>query len=274
MWIKLWALIGLACLFGPREILAQRQLANYYGGQYRVYVLKHQGMAFKCFDFNLDGARIELAYLGEKAGTRLSDWQRRRGEPLCYLAAGFARDYESGQPLGASVERGKVINRQFDPKMDGLMCISSPARRGGSDVEVLTAAHGFKQKQTELIRKMVKIRGSLLQTQLLYAKGTDLKPGPKKYGKKASRRFLAICKDRHGNTHHVILDLVQASHLNDAAQKSLEALKRQFAEVEYLFNQDTGAHNVMAAFDPKGKVIHRGPVELVYATQLLIYYRP
>ncbi|MEM9986843.1 MAG: hypothetical protein AAF804_17250, partial [Bacteroidota bacterium] len=224
MWIKIWVWIGLACLFGPVEMMAQQQLASYYGGQYRVYVLTHQGMAFKCFDFDLDGGRIELAYLGQAAGTRLAEWQKRKGEPLCYLAAGFARDYESGQPLGASIEQGKVINRQFDPKMDGLMCISSSGRRARSEVEVMTTAHGYKQIQSELIRKMVKARGSLLQTQLLYAQGTEFKPGPRKYGKKASRRFLAICKDQQGNTHHVIMDLVKASHLNDAAQKSLAAL--------------------------------------------------
>ena len=97
--------------------------------------------------------------------------------------------------------------------------------------------------------------------------------GEPKFGKRASRRFLAVCEDRSGQVHHLVLNLVASTHLNDAAQKALHALQSRGFTVHYLLNQDTGSRNIMAAFEEGGKELYAAPVKLAEATQLLVYYR-
>lgn len=287
MWIKesKWSrsscfLLLIFCLeiFPSSELKAQKRPTIYYSGAYQVYSLKKQGMHFKMFDFKVSNSAVKAIYFGKNGKQRYDNWVRQsRKRVLCYFAVGFAKDFENGNPpLGLCVDQGYILNRSLDSKMDGLVSISADGKLSAIDVDSERVYGQYNLRNSSekaaYLSKISRSKTSIFQTQLMYTSSVGKKVGELKYGKRASRRFLAICKDQSGNIHHIIVDLIESVHLNHAALKARLALEEEGYEVQYLLNQDTGARNIMMAFDTRGKRTYSAPVDISKATQLLVYY--
>ena len=92
------------------------------------------------------------------------------------------------------------------------------------------------------------------------------------YGKKAERRFLAICM-RKGVVHHIVIDHPDSDYLNRSAQKIISYLKDEKGyDIYGLFNLDTGGKNIMCAYDDQGEELSKSEMEVNKATNLLVYY--
>lgn len=256
----------------------QKRPIQYHGGAYQVYTLKENGMQFKLFDFAIGNTGVRAMYFG-KNGKRGYDTWRRQTRPsiMCYLAVGFSKEFEQNQPpLGLCIDQGNTLNRALDPVMDGLVSISRDGHLSAIDIDREQAQGRYNLRnardKANFLSRISQNKSSVFQTQLMYSASEGSKMGELKHGKRASRRFLAICRDQQGQMHHIIVDLVASVHLNHAASNALAALQKKGYEVEYLLNQDTGARNIMTAYDQRGKKIYSAPVDISKATQLLVYY--
>ena len=258
-------------------MMAQDQLESYHRGSMKSYLLRDKGFVFKCFEISPEHG-VHTVYFSRNGGERFEEWERRsRNNVMCYLAVGFTQDWATDQPpLGLSLENGRPINRNLDPDMDGLVILD---RNGIREVADLSAGGGFRfdlhsgRGRTAFLQEAQRRNYSCFQTQLMYSHSSGRLMGESKEGKRASRRFLAICRDRSGREHHLVMDLARARHLNESAEKALELLRAQGWEVRYLLNQDTGSRNIMVAFDDRGRPFYQAPIDREYATQLLIYFR-
>jgi hypothetical protein len=271
--------LWLAVLLGSgSQAIAQKRAASYHGGAMQVYSLQAEGARFQVCDLDLSRGSVRAVYFGQQGGAQYQAWQKRhRSQVLCYLAVGFAQDWAPDQPpLGLAVERGAPLNRALDAQMDGLVLVDERGALTALDLNAERVAGQYSLRrrgdQEAFLRSMRREQASAFQTQLMYSHALGAQMGEDRYGKKAARRFLAICQDQQGHTHHLVMDLNQAKPLNLAAKQALAALQKRGYQVRYLLNQDTGSRNIMAAFDERQKRLYAAPVVLDRATQLLVYY--
>ena len=269
-----WLLLALAAPW----VQAQEALETYHRGQLRVYVLQAGGLTFKCAELPTFPGRAKAGYFAQNGGAAFEAWDRSHRYPvLGYLAVGFTRDWETDlPPLGLSLQAGRIVNRQLDPEMDGLVWIDRQGRLQALDLEAERFEGRYDlRKKAELaafLRLAREEHLSCFQTQLLYSAAGGEHMGPRKYGKRSPRRFLAICLDAQGRERQLILDLAAARHLNDAGRKALQALQQAGWQVQYLLNQDTGSRDIFALRDERNRYFHQAPVDREHATQLLLYY--
>jgi hypothetical protein len=259
---------------------AQKKVDEFLGGAYKMYSIKQGKYKFRVLDLDMSSSqRIKARYFSTNAKKDYKSWKKySRKDVICYFAVGFSNDLEgTNAPLGLCVDNGSISNRNMDAEMDGLILVDQYGNLAAADLEH-QRIDGYNlrraSEKTSFLRSYLRSNGSAFQTQLLYSAVAGDLMGSFDYGKKASRRFLAICKDRRGRLHHLVIDLIESAYLNDAARHALTAIKSLYFgyEVEYLLNQDTGARNIMTAFDEKGRKIYSSPVEIADATQLLVYY--
>lgn len=281
MWTKQLLCWGMICgwLLGlPVIAWGQSRAASYHDGLMTEYSLKENGCRFLVHDLDLSSGRVRAAYFAKEGEARYQAWQDRYDRRvLCYFAVGFAKEWEQDQPpLGLAVEGGTPVNRALDTDMDGLVLIDGQGQVSALHLDQDAAEGTYYLRRSgqkeAFLRAMRRSRGSAFQTQLMYSRAAGELMGEDKHGKRAARRFLAICKDRRGQVHHLIMDLNKAKHLNLAAKAALQALRNHGYQVEYLLNQDTGSRNIMAAFDERGRRLYASPVLLAKATQLVVYY--
>lgn len=269
--------MGLLWGYAMGPTLAQNQLSSYWGGAYQVYQLKAGGKRFKVFDVNPARQAIRAHYIGPKVKQKYASWRRARSrQVLCYFEVGFTKDWDD-HPLGWSAEKGRFINKTLDPQMDGLILTHQSGQLVGLDIEYERAEGRYQLSEpsarAQYMRRITSKRSSVFQTQLMYSRQHGSRMGEPTLGKKAARRFLALCTDRRGDRHYVILESPNAVYLNQGAQAALGALGLMDYQVDYLFNQDTGSRNVMVAFDDRGREIYAAPMGLENASQILVFYK-
>jgi len=265
-------------VLSAETLSAQKKPIEYYGGAYQVYTLKEEGLTFKIFDMNISRGNFKVAYFGQNGAANYKSWKRGHSRVLCYFAVGFAQDWAPDQPpLGLSVQQGRILNRNMEADMDGLVSLTRQGTLKAVNISAEKAEGRYDLTQSSdrsrYLRTVGSSGSSIFQTQLMYTAQQGSMMGDLKYGQKSSRRFLAICTDKRGQTHHLVMDVLSRTHLNNAAAKAIVALKEKGFTVQYLLNQDTGGRNIMEAFNDRGDRIYLAPVDISKATQLLVYYR-
>jgi len=267
--------LGLCFSFLPLE--AQKKSVQSHGRGYESYIVKASGISFQAFDYDLSRQPLRACYFGTDAKSKYDAWKKHyKRRILCYFAVGFAE--QNDRPLGISAENGTSLNRNWEQSMDGLIQVDAYGKLTFADLERERVAQRYDLKsasdRSRFMRQLPRSRGSIFQTQLMYSHLDGRKMGPEKYGERASRRFMAVCRDKGGHVHYIILEQPKSMHLNKAAVGAIACLSSVGYEILYLFNHDTGSRNVMQAFDQKGKRLYRSPMELSKATQLLVFYVP
>ena len=175
---------------------------------------------------------------------RYGQWERRGSKSvMCYFAAGFTQDWAVDQPpLGLCLENGRIINRNVDPKMDGLVIMDHNGIREIGDLSSRGSfRHDLRQVRgrAAFLHEAQRLNYSCFQTQLMYSRTSGRLMGDPWEGKRASRRFLAICHNSRGEEYHLILDLACAAPERSRRSSSNPAYRSRLGSS--MPQQDTGS---------------------------------
>lgn len=205
--------------------------------------------------------RVNAKYFAHKQfGTvvhdRYDEW--RQGKEVVLISSGaYATGWDGKDvPAGITVDAGKVVNRNYESKMDGLVIVYATGgivvsnienrdltlKKGGNSfvVDVTTPsgrAEFLSWAQTE--------GATVFQTHLLAYKDQLLFKS--NLSETARRKFLVLTKDRSGNLYHVIFYMKNKSYsLYDAAQGIMGYLNNNRMEVIGMINLDTGGFDIIS----------------------------
>ncbi|MEM6263134.1 MAG: hypothetical protein AAGI38_11545 [Bacteroidota bacterium] len=260
---------------------------SYLGGVYQRTDVRFDESKFTLYQFSRKKGKVKAKYFAQNANREFQRWKQRKNI-LFYCSGAFSENWSSSSPpLGICVDNGVIVNRKIDNEMDGLVIVyNGGAQQGGIAVinlekEKVNVTQGGKytfdlrsyKDRTSFLNWARDQGATVFQTQLMYTKsyGYAFPKDKMTHGKKAERRFLAICKK--GNTVvHLVINFPESSYLNAAADKVVRYLKKQRFEVFGLFNLDTGGKDIMKAYDGQGHGIDSGSTSLNQATNLLVYY--
>ena len=232
--------------------------------------------------------KVKAKYFAKEANQQFDDW--RNGKRILFYCSGaFSESWDTDSPpLGICVDNGRIVNRNLDQDMDGLIIVyNGGAQEGGIavvniDKEKVRVNQGGQAEydlrnsddRFRFLRWASSQSATVFQTQLMYTRsyGFGFSPNMMTYGNRAERRFLAICK-KGGVVYHIVIDYPESDYLNRSADRVVRYLKESLGyEIFGLFNLDTGGKNIMRAYDGEGRELARGPKDSHEATNLLVYY--
>lgn len=234
------------------------------------------------------GKKIKAKYFAKDANEQFANWQRGK-QVLFYCSGAFSESWDTNSPpLGICVDNGRIVNRNLDRDMDGLIIVYNGGAQAGGiavvniDEEKVRVSQGEKAeydlRETEdrikFLRWASNQSATVFQTQLMYTRshGYGFPKQNLTYGDRAERRFLAICMKK-GVVYHLVIDHPRSDYLNRSADRVVRYLTEELDfEIFGLFNLDTGGKNIMRAYDDDGGELARGPKAANEATNLLVYY--
>ena len=264
---------------------------SYLKGTYTRTKVIHNGARFMVYDFSrkeTSKGKIRAKYFAQNANDKYRDWKEDR-QVLFYCSGAFSESWDTDSPpLGICVDNGRIVNRNIDQSMDGLVIVYNGGLQAGGIAVVNMEKESVKVSQGEkasynlrnqeerfrFLKWAEHHKATVFQTQLMYTKsyGPAFPTDQLEYGKKAERRFLAICMKK-GTVHHIVIDHPDSDYLNRSAEHIIDYLTEAEDFTVYgLFNLDTGGKNIMRAFDEEGDELARSNESVNKATNLLIYY--
>jgi hypothetical protein len=174
-------------------------------------------------------------------------------EQIILVCAGaFTSGPTAGQslPEGLTVDNGRIVNRDRDAKMDGLVIVYATGGIGVSDIgkDYLSIEDNGTTRRLDLLQSADKtvflnwaqrVQATVFQTQLLASSGGLRLNVPKAHKELRERRFLAIVRDNRTNeVIHVIIDVPIPFYLGELAQLVFQYLQTQTTVIA-LLNLDT-----------------------------------
>lgn len=264
---------------------------SFLRGAYVRSVVEFENTDMVLYDFSRARTRgrvVKAKYFAKDANHQFEEWQNGK-QILFYCSGAFSESWDTDSPpLGICVDNGRIVNRNLDQRMDGLIIVyNGGAQEGGIavvniDEESVHVSQGgdaeYDLRDTEdrlmFLRWASQQGATVFQTQLMYTKshGYGFPQHNLTYGDEAERRFLAICM-KDGVVHHIVIDHPESDYLNRASDKVVRYLKDQMGyQIFGLFNLDTGGKNIMRAYNEDGNELSRGPKAANEATNLLVYY--
>ena len=205
--------------------------------------------------------RANAKYFAHKqSGTvvhdRYDEWRSDKNVILISSGA-YATGWDGKDvPAGITVDAGKIVNRNYESTMDGLVIVYATggivvsnienrdltlSKGGRSFVVDVTSASG----RAEFLSWAQTEGATVFQTHLLAYKDDLL--FKRATSETARRKFLVLTKDRSGNLYHVIFYMKNKSYsLYDAAQGILSYLNGNRYEVIGMINLDTGGFDIIS----------------------------
>lgn len=263
----------------------------YLKGSYVRSDVAFEGSKFVIYNFSRkknSRGTVKAKYFAKNANQQFATWKNGK-DILFYCSGAFSKTWDSDSPpLGICVDNGKIVNRNIDNRMDGLVIVYNGGKQAGGiaviniEKESVTVNQGGKEvfnlrnseHRVRFLKWAESQNATVFQTQLLYTKthGYCFPTYQLTYGNRAERRFLAICK-RGDTVFHIVVDYPESDYLNRSAQKVIRYLSENLGyQIFGLFNLDTGGKNIMRAYNDNGQELARGPQDSNNATNLLIYY--
>jgi hypothetical protein len=278
----------LTFLFLPHNIDAQRS----FSGKFKKKAYTHYGHSYTLYDFSREGTVMRAKYFASNAYQQYLNW--KSGKDILLVTAGAFSDSwaKDGKPVGLCVDNGRIVTRDIDGTMDGMVIVYNGAAQVGGiaivdlDKKPVTVEnpYGSGNYETYYPRSYSSHRTSFLnwgddagvtlfQSQLVYSKDKSSNFDNLYYGKKRERRFLAICK-KNGVVHHVIVDAPDPLYLNQSAQYAKAVLDYDGFDVLFIVNLDTGGKNILHAHDGYYlRNLNPNPDATIdEATNLIVYY--
>jgi hypothetical protein len=267
------------------------QSVSYLKDAYVRTTLDYQGSELVVSTFSrkkTSKGKIKAKYFAQQANQQFAQWKVDK-HILYYCSGAFSESWDTNSPpLGICVDNGKIVNRNIDESMDGLVIVyNGGAQAGGIAVINLdkeqvnvnqggTASYDLRNvaERNAFLRWASAQSATVFQTQLMYSKSYDrgYSPSNLTHGETAERRFLAICM-KEGVVYHLVIEHPESDYLNRAAERVIHYLLDAKGYLLFgLFNLDTGGKNVMRAYDEDGQALDNGPKDVREATNLLIYY--
>ena len=205
--------------------------------------------------------RVNAKYFAHKQyGTVVHDrydtW--RQGKNVVVISSGaYATGWDGKDvPAGITVDAGKIVNRNYESTMDGLVIVYATGGIVVSNIENrdLTLKKGGKSfvvdvtsssGRAEFLAWAQSEGATVFQTHLLAYKNDLL--FTRATSETARRKFLVLTKDPNGNLYHVIFYMKNKSYsLYDAAQGILSYLNNGRYEVIGMINLDTGGFDIIS----------------------------
>jgi len=271
------------------SLLSLKSSSYYVNGLYEAFSISYNNVNYSVFDFSRKGTKIRAKYFARNAYHEYSQWSR--GKKILFLCSGaYSNSWAyNATPVGVCVDNGDIVNRNVDSKMDGMVIVyNGGAQVGGIAVvniekEPVTVKQGQSasyymnnhKDKNKFLNWARNQNATVFQTHLMYSKsyGNGFSNSKLRYGKRAERRFLAICTDRNGTVHHIVVDRPNSEYMNKAASEVVNMLQSKLNYTIYgLFNLDTGGKNIMKAYNDKGRIIAQTVQSESEATNMLVYY--
>lgn len=285
--IHLLALGCMLVLVQPGLLQAQ----SYLKGSYVRSTVNYDGSTMIVSTFSrkkTSKGKVKAKYFAQNANRQFANWRNDK-RILYYCSGAFSESWNSNSPpLGICVDNGRIVNRNIDESMDGLVIVYNGGAQAGGiavinlDKEKVNVNQGGRASydlrdysdRNAFLNWAASQDATVFQTQLMYSKsyGRGFSRSNLTYGEQAERRFLAICMKR-GVVYHIVIDHPESDYLNRAAERVIDYLRDEEGyELFGFFNLDTGGKNVMRAYDDRDREVDNGPTEVNEATNLLVYY--
>lgn len=261
----------------------------FLGGKYKIHETRFDGVHFKIYDFIRGDLNIRVKYFAKNAYSEFLTLKSQH-RILLVCSGAFSNSFEShGYPVGLTIDKGEVINRNLKPDMDGLVIVYNEGKETGKlfTLDIERELLGVEQpngkhkrfdlekysERYQFIKHAEKDRMTVFQTQLMFSNQQVRFPNNNLYyGKSATRRFLVKAL-RNGIERELIVDISKDElHLNKAAKQVISLLKLNNFKIEFILNLDTGGKDILSCYNEKGRVIQASRYPIQKATNLLVYY--
>ena len=296
-WTKLFTLTGclilVAGLFAFRpegaldKVLTSRLVKSTFQGNVKVWELKKNGQSFgHSIWLSRSRNRVKAKYFALRSKNvsvydRLQHWKQNRNVILACSGA-FSTELPggptNGTTVGLTVDNGRVVNRNIDRTMDGLVIVLDNGGIVVSDIDNKDLEVGDKhfsviEDKVALLNWAQNHKATIFQTQLLaYKNALRISRAGRK--KMRERRFLALVHSPKRGLHHVIIDIPNNQYLFNAARDAFYHLKDdEKMDVVAILNIDTGGFNILNFNNERGQrdFVVSGPTDIKLATNLIVY---
>lgn len=249
----------------------------------------------------LNDERVKLKYFaskdyyGQNLGERFQNWARTRQLILAssgtyyYYPDNSNRERSVALPVGFCSENGKILNKNFEKKLDGLAMVFTNGKIIVQNIKnkiEIVLVNGLKLKlnlndpidRNIFFNWIEEVKATVFQTHL-FIFNDEVLIGKTANLNKDYRRFLASGINQNNEEFHFILnlpfnvDIKKGSEISKKYLKEIENLKT----INFLINLDTGAQNFLETMNPiDGKVLtnpnYSGKKKLHEAVNLLVYF--
>lgn len=247
----------------------------------------YQGKSYQTITLNRTKGRVKAKYFAYKDGNssvyeRYNKW--KNGRNIIMVSSGTYMDKNSPRPEGLTIDNGIPINRDLNA-YDAFVIVYATGGIVVADLKTQnvnmtcnSAEKSYNLKNTydkaKFIECAQQVEATTFQTHLLVFKD-QLKIYNNSSPTARERRFLAACK--YGNElYHVVVHVKEAVSLKSGTEDVFNFLKknREFDEVVFMINLDTGMQDVFTVYDPNGAPYKdiKGAVSITEAVNLLVYY--
>ena len=292
-----WVFTGVVLVFGviilafhPAEkidqVLNARIVKSAFQGKVKIYELKKEGKSYgHSIWLNRSGHRVKAKYFALRSKNvsvydRMQSWRQGRNVILACSGA-FSTELPgggTGTTVGLTVDNGRIVNRNIDRTMDGVVIVLDNGGMIVSDIDNKNLEVGDKhfrviEDKIALLNWAQQHKATIFQTQLLAYQGA-LRISRAGRKKMRERRFLALVTSRAKGLHHVIIDIPNNEYLFNAARDAFYHLKDdQGMTVVALLNIDTGGFNILELYNERGQrdFTVSGPRDIKLATNLISY---
>lgn len=250
-----------------------------------------------------DGNRIKAKYFAatdpntnKSIQTRYKEWSVGKNV-IAYSSGTYmtaCEQYLNPKPVGLCIDNGIIVNQNLSNDLGGLVIVyatggvvATRLKDGDLSVQTNSGSKVFNIKnnsfhRVQFINWAKENEATVFQAHLLvYKDKLDLSNCTTgSCLNKASRRFLAVCKDQNDKIIHTIVHCSTETTLYDGAKKAFTFLKafKDMKEVTFMINLDPGCQNVFTLFKADGteKSIKDTPsspfLNISNAANLLVYY--
>lgn len=272
----------------PIDNMSESHFKSYHNSDIRIFNLMngHSTIGHTIW-LNRKSGKVKAKYFAHKdlqtsksVYQKYSGWKGDKDILLVCSGAFTTKDYST--PLGLTVDNGKIVNRNINKDMDGLVIVYATGGIVVSDIDEGNLylgslnkridARNFMDKQT-LISWAEKEEATIFQTQLLAYKNNLRIPrhAPKE---EAERRLLVLAINPDGEVEHIIFNIRREVYLYDISDLIFSYLKAKNMNIVAMLNLDTGMYNILEVYDDDGDKEGnvKGKENVSKATNLLTYY--
>lgn len=280
--------LGIILLVGSSIFAGLRMaMPGYSADHVDVSTYSHQGKSYQTITLNRTKGRVKAKYFAYKDGNssvydRFNKW--RTGRNVIMVSSGTYMDKNSPRPEGLTIDNGIPINRDLNA-YDAFVIVYATGGIAVADLASqrinINCSSGSKSydlhnsyDKAKFIECAQQVEATTFQTHLLVFKD-ELKIYNNSSPTQRERRFLAACK--YGDElYHVVVHVKESVSLKQGTEDVFNFLKnnREFDEVVFMINLDTGMQDVFTVYDPNGNAYNniKGAVSITEAVNLLVYY--
>lgn len=292
-----WILILLLSIVGDYPI--QEQLTNPYfviaevecdqgsNGNIQVKELKYndEKMGYSIWMKKNWNRKVKMDYLAGSGNAlsvyaRYNKWKLNKKVLLC--SSGGYTTKNNKYPIGLNIDRGVVINRSWNTKMDALVIASNE----GINVLPIDQSVYFKPMRcsikiqndydfSKFIRWAKDNKASVFQTHLL-AYENQLTVSKLASINVAFRKLLVETTDDEGKEFLTLFYIRRGAFLFDAANSIVQYLQTKEYTVNTMINLDTGVNDILDLhpnWNTCNTAVIKGRTEINYAPNLIVFYQ-